>query len=156
LAPSALQSRVTTFSPGQQSAGQYAIYLRHQFYDDAHRIIDAHPWTGVGIGNYGAANALSAHPVQDPHQVLLLQQAEGGYGLGAAFVLLIAGTMVALRRMRQVDVAPAAAGVLIATAAHGLVDVYWVRGTPVLGWLLVGMACGELARLRSEEGVARS
>ena len=26
--------------------------------------------------------------------------------------------------------------------AHGLVDVYWVRVTPVLGWLLVGMVCG--------------
>jgi hypothetical protein len=32
--------------------------------------------------------------------------------------------------------------------AHGLVDVYWVRGTPILGWLLVGMACGGLLKLR--------
>ena len=156
LAPSALQTRVTTFSPGMQTAGGYAIYLRQQYSKDAHRIIDAHPWTGVGIGNYGSADALSATPVLDPHQVLLLQEAEGGYILGASFVLLIFGVMLALRRMRQVDVAPAAAGVLIATVTHGLVDVYWVRGTPVLGWLLVGMACGGLARLRREEGVARA
>jgi hypothetical protein len=52
--------------------------------------------------------------------------------------------------MRQIDVGPAAAGVLIATVAHGLVDVYWVRGTPILGWLLVGMACGRLMKLRGE------
>jgi hypothetical protein len=52
--------------------------------------------------------------------------------------------------MRQVDVGPAAAGVLIATAAHGLVDIYWVRGTPILGWLLVGMACGGFMKLRRE------
>jgi hypothetical protein len=88
-------------------------------------------------------------PVLDPHQVLLQQEAEGGYIFGAAFVVLVGGAMLALRRMRQVDVAAAAAGVLIATVAHGLVDVYWVRGTPVLGWLLVGMACGGLSRLRS-------
>jgi hypothetical protein len=50
--------------------------------------------------------------------------------------------------MRQVDVAPAAAAVLLATVAHGLVDIYWVRGTPVLSWLLVGMACGGFVKLR--------
>jgi hypothetical protein len=156
FAPSALQTRVTTFSPGTQTAGEYAIYLRAGYSADAHRIIDAHPWTGVGIGNYGAADALSATPVQDPHQVLLLQEAEGGYILGASFVLLIIGVMFALRRIRQVDVAPAAAGVLIATVAHGLVDVYWVRGTPVLGWLLVGMACGGLVQLRRAEAAKLS
>ena len=47
-------------------------------------------------------------------------------------------------------VAVAAAAVLLSTVAHGMVDVYWVRGTPVLGWLLVGMACGELALRRRE------
>jgi hypothetical protein len=45
-----------------------------------------------------------------------------------------------------------AAAVLLATVAHGLVDVYWVRGTPVLGWLLVGMAfgCAWSARRKAE------
>lgn len=156
LAPSGLQTRVTTFHAGKQTTGEYAIYLRQQFAEDAHRIIDAHPWTGVGIGNYGEADALSAAPVLDPHQVLLLHEAEGGYIFGASFILLIIGVMFALRRMRQVDVAPAAAGVLIATVAHGLVDVYWVRGTPVLGWLLVGMACGGLAQLRRDEAAKTS
>ena len=152
LAPPAVQSRVTTFHAGTRTPGEYAIYLRQRYAEDAHEIIAAHRWTGVGIGNYyAAASAVSTTPVLDPHHVLLQQEAEGGYVFGAAFVLLVGGTMLALRRMRQVELAPAAAGVLIATVAHGIVDVYWVRGTPVLGWLLVGMACGALVKFRSAE-----
>jgi hypothetical protein len=152
FAPSAIQTRVTTVHAGTSTPGQYAIYLRQKFAKDAHQIINAHPWTGVGIGNYYAASsAISTTPVLDPHQVLLLQEAEGGYPLAAAFVVLIAATMLALRRMRQVDVGPAAAGVFIATVVHGLVDVYWVRGTPILSWLLVGMVCGGAVKLRSTE-----
>jgi hypothetical protein len=151
LAPPAVQSRVTTLHAGAATTpGEYAIYARQKYAKDAQQIIRAHPWTGVGIGNYYAADsAVAATPVLDPHQVLLQQEAEGGYIFGAAFVVLVGGAMLALRRMRQVDVAAAAAGVLIATVAHGLVDVYWVRGTPVLGWLLVGMACGGMIRLRT-------
>jgi hypothetical protein len=152
LAPPAVQSRVTTFHAGTRTPGEYAIYLRQKYAQDAQEIIGAHPWAGVGIGNYYAADsAVSTTPVLDPHQVLLQQEAEGGYVFAAAFVLLVAGTMLALRRMRRVDLAPVAAGVLIATVAHSIVDVYWVRGTPVLGWLLVGMACGGLIKLRSAE-----
>jgi O-antigen ligase len=150
LSPADVQSRVTTYHSGQSTPGAYAIYVRKKLAKDARETIDAHPWTGVGIGNYQAAvSAVGATPVLDPHQVVLLQEAEGGYIFGAAFVVLVAGTMLALRRMRHVDVSAAAAGVLIATVAHGLVDVYWVRGTPILGWLLVGMACGGMAKLRS-------
>jgi O-antigen ligase len=149
FAPPAVQSRVTTFHPGKSTPAQYAIYLRDKYVKDANQIIAAHPWTGVGIGNYYEADAaISTTPVLDPHQVLLLQEAEGGYVFAAAFMLLILGTMLVLRRMREIDVGPAAAGVLIATATHGLVDVYWVRGTPLLGWLLVGMACGGFIRRR--------
>jgi hypothetical protein len=150
LAPADVQSRVTTFHAGTRTPGEYSIYVRKRLAKDAHKIIAAHPWTGVGIGNYYAADsAIGTTPVLDPHQVLLQQEAEGGYIFGAAFVLLIGGTMLVLRRMRHIDVAAAAAGVLIATAAHGLVDVYWVRGMPILGWLLVGMACGRLLKARS-------
>jgi hypothetical protein len=151
FAPTAVQSRVTTLHPGTSTPGEFAIYLREKYARDAHEIIDEHPWTGVGIGNYYAADStITTTPVLDPHQILLQQEAEGGYVLAAAFVLLIGGTLLVLRRMRQVDVGPAAAGVLIATAAHGLVDIYWVRGTPILGWLLVGMACGGFMKLRRE------
>jgi hypothetical protein len=156
VAPAALQSRVTTLHAGTSTPGQYALYLRQKYSQDAHELIVANPWTGVGIGNYYAADSrISTTPVLDPHNVLLLQEAEGGYLLGAAFVVLIAGTMLVLRRTRKVDVGPAAAGVLIATVAHGLVDVYWVRGTPLLGWLLVGMACGGLLKLGTQTRATR-
>ncbi len=60
------------------------------------------------------------------------------------------GVVFALWRMRRVELAPAAAAVLLATVAHGMVDVYWVRATPVLGWLLVGMLCGMTAAARNK------
>ena len=151
FAPASVRDRLTTYSAGYQQPGQFAILLREEYAKDAHRIIAAHPWTGVGVGNYYQADlAFSQNPVLDPHNVLLLQQAEGGYLLLGSFILLMGGVLFALVRMRKVDIATAAAGVLAATAFHGLVDVYWVRGTPVLGWLLVGMACGVLFRMRED------
>lgn len=155
LMPSSLRSRVTTLSAGTSSTAAYSLTIRQQFSRDAEAIIRRHPWTGVGIGNYAQADSQSTQPTDDPHEVLLLQAAEGGYGLAVSFVLLVAGTAAALfTRMRRIPLAGAAAAVLLATAIHGLVDVYWVRGTPILGWLLVGMACGEFMRQRQErEGV---
>jgi hypothetical protein len=145
--PPGLQSRLTTLTPGIGSPGAYALHTRQQYAKDAEHIIAAHPWIGIGVGNYHAGDPYQGTQAQDPHDVLLLQAAEGGYILAAAFVLLIAGSFLALRKMSQVDVAAAAAGVLIATVVHGLVDVYWVRGTPVLSWLVVGMACGGFMKL---------
>jgi hypothetical protein len=147
LMPASLRDRVTTFSPGVNSPAAYSLHIRQGLSRDARQIIAEHPWVGVGVGNYQRADSASRAPTDDPHQVLLLQAAEGGYGFAAVFVLLVGGAaLVLLTRLRQVALAPAAAAVLISTAAHGLVDVYWVRGTPVLGWLLLGMACGEFAR----------
>jgi membrane-bound metal-dependent hydrolase YbcI (DUF457 family) len=80
--------------------------------------------------------------------VILLEAAEGGYVFAASFVLLIGGAAFTLWRMRQVELAPAAVAVLLASAAHGLVDVYWVRGLPVLGFLLIGMVCANGAQSR--------
>lgn len=150
LMPASLRTRVTTLTPGINTRAAYSLHIRQELSADAHLIIARHPWTGVGIGNYALADRQSSQPSDDPHEVLLLQAAEGGYGLAVLYVLLIAGsTTVLFMRMRSLPVAAAAAAVLLATAIHGLVDVYWVRGTPVLGWLLVGMACGELARRRN-------
>ena len=78
-------------------------------------------------------------PTDDPHNVLLLQAAEGGWLFAGSFVVLILGTGYALVRLRGVELAPAAVAILIGTTAHGLVDEYWVRGTPVLSWLLAGI-----------------
>jgi O-antigen ligase len=145
LAPSALQERVTTLSASRDSPAGWNLYFRDQYSEDARRIIREHPWTGVGVGNYLEASSLSALRTSDPHQVILLQAAEGGYVFAASFVFLVVGAMLVLRRTRHVDVGIAAAAVMACTVAHGLVDIYWVRGTPVLSWLLVGMACAGLA-----------
>jgi hypothetical protein len=148
LLPVSLQTRLTTFSAGFQQPGAYALYLRQQYAADAEKIIRAHPYVGIGVGNYLAGDPTKGTQAQDPHDVLLLQAAEGGYAFAVSFVLLIAGVALVLRRYRGVELAPAAAAVLLATVAHGLVDVYWVRGTPLLGWLVVGMACGHIATAR--------
>jgi hypothetical protein len=153
LLPVSLQARLTTFTAGTNSRSAYALHIRQQYVTDAERIIRAHPIAGIGVGNYLAGNSADLTSTTDPHNVLLLQAAEGGYGFPLSFALLIGAILVALRRMNNVLLAPVAAAVLLATFAHGLVDVYWVRGTPVLSWLLVGMACAAFAqqRERTEE-----
>lgn len=146
--PASLQQRLTTFHAGTSSRAAYALHIRQQYEHDAIRLIKAHPLVGVGVGNYVTGTGL--YGTTDPHDVLLLQAAEGGYAFALSFVILIGAVALALTKMKGVEIAPVAAGVFLATFAHGLVDVYWVRGTPVLGWLLVGMACGELARRRQD------
>ena len=42
----------------------------------------------------------------------------------------------------------------MATVAYGLVDVFWVRGTPVLAWILVGAVCGGLWAWRTRRAAA--
>ena len=151
LLPAAGQERLTTFSSdpqrgGSQTPGEYAIDIRQRYFEDAQHVIAAQPWTGVGVGNYLAGDPYARTLTDDPHQVLLLQAAEGGYFYAGSFLLLIFGSGFALYRMRRIEIAPAAAAVFIATVVHGFADIYWVRGTPVLGWLLVGIACGLQAR----------
>jgi O-antigen ligase len=147
--PSDARARVTSFSASPGTSGGYSVYIRDRYWQDAARIASAHPLIGIGIGNYLAGDRGAGTIANDPHDVVLLEAAEGGYGLAAAFLVLVIASAFALRRMRRIALAPAAAGVLLATVAHGLVDVYWVRGTPVLGWLLVGMVCGTAAARRT-------
>ena len=160
--PSSITSRLTNYAPttsiasvtasgGSQSS--WATYYHAQYANDAARLIAAHPLIGVGVGNYLAGSYAADTVTTDPHNVLLLEAAEGGYLFAVSFALLILGVALVLWRMRRSELAPAAAAVLVATAAHGLVDVYWVRGTPVLGWLLVGMVCG-IAFQRKQEARA--
>ena len=150
--PSTDTARLTSFSGAAGTSGAYNIGVRAQYAHDAEQLIAAHPWTGIGVGNYLAGTPTNGTQTTDPHDVILLQAAEGGYVLAGSFVLLIAGTALALWRLRRVELAAAAIAVLLATAAHGLVDVYWVRGLPVLGFLLVGMACGLAAQRQREPG----
>jgi O-antigen ligase len=146
--PGDVTSRLTSYTTTVGATGSYAIDLRQEYAKDAEQLISQHPWTGIGVGNYIAGNPANFTSTTDPHDVILLEAAEGGYLFAASFVLLILGAAFALWRLRRVELAAVAAAVLLATAAHGLVDVYWVRGTPILGFLLVGMVCGLAAQRR--------
>jgi O-antigen ligase len=148
--PASTTSRITNLSAAGNSSSSWAIFYRDQYYHAAEQLIAAHPWTGVGVGNYVAGSASNLTLATDPHNVILLEAAEGGYVFAASFILLVIGAAFVLWRLRRVELAAAAGGVLIATVAHGMVDVYWARGTPVLGWLLVGMVCGLAARRRAD------
>ena len=152
--PDDVQARTSTLSdngPGAGSSGQYTIQIREAYRQDALRVIEDHAVVGVGIGNYLAGNRSDGTLTDDPHNVLLLEAAEGGVPLAAVLVVLIGGSGVLLWRRRQdTPLAALALAVQAATLGHGLVDVYWVRGTPVLGWLLVGAALADAARRRSE------
>lgn len=151
LIPGDVQARVTSFGSGGSTSAAFTIRVREDYAADALRITRAHPWLGVGVGSYLAGvQEFHLTSAEDPHDVVLLQAAEGGWAFAASFAVLIVGSAFALLRWRSVALAPAALGVLLATLAHGLVDVYWVRGTPVLGWLLVGMTCAQAQRARAE------
>jgi hypothetical protein len=150
--PINVRSHVSELSANSSSSSAgYSIYIRDEYQHQATRLIAAHPWTGVGVGNYYLpGNAITPTTSLDPHNVILLQAAEGGYLFAASFVVLLLGAVLAMWRLRHIELAVAAIAVLVATFSHGLVDVYWVRGTPLLGWLLAGIVCGVAWRQRRE------
>ena len=145
--PEEAQQRNLTFTSGNESAGEWAIKVREAYQADAWELIHAHPWTGVGVGNYLSGSGFEGTLTNDPHQVLLLMAAEGGYVYVASFLLMVGGAVwVVWRHARRAPLAPAAVAVTAAIVGHGLFDVYWVRGGPVPGWLLIGMALAQAAR----------
>lgn len=150
LIPANARARITSFGSSGGGSAARTILIRQEYSADARKIARAHPWLGVGVGSYLAAvQEGDLTTARDPHEVVLLQAAEGGWPFAASFIFLIGGTVAALYRVRKLELVPAAIAVLLATVAHGLVDVYWVRGTPVLGWLLVGMVCALATRPRT-------
>ncbi|NKZ93669.1 hypothetical protein GS966_28365 [Rhodococcus hoagii] len=119
----------------------YNSRIREVFVDDAMYQFHQAPWSGVGVGNYEQITAsLSRVDTHDPHNVFVLALVEGGYPLGVAFALLCVGTLIWLLRRRKTTLVALALVVQISTLAHAYVDVYWVRGTPVVGWMLIGAA----------------
>ena len=149
--PTNVRSHVSELSANTSTSAGYSIYLRDQYQHQATRLIAAHPWTGVGVGNYYIpGNVINPTTSLDPHNVILLQAAEGGYLFAASFVMLLLGAVLAMWRLRRIELAVVAIAVLLATFVHGLVDVYWVRGTPVLGWMLAGIVCGVAWRHQRE------
>lgn len=144
--PGDVTAQLTTLSGAGGSSSAYNIDIRYEYDHDAETLIAAHPFTGVGVGNYLAGTVARGTLTSDPHDVVLLEAAEGGYVFAASFLVFIFGAAFALWRLRRVELAAAAAAVLLATVAHGMVDVYWVRGLPLLGFLLIGMVCGLVPR----------
>lgn len=136
--PDRLQHRTTDFTASEQN---YSLKIRQAYQREAWASIHRHPLFGVGYGNFRGGSAADGTLTTDPHEVVLLEMVEGGYPQGAAFIVLLAGTgLVLLRRVRRDRVAATALVVTASLITHGLVDVYWVRGTPDIGWLLTGMA----------------
>jgi hypothetical protein len=144
-----VQARTETLSAaaGDQSEAAYTIRIREAYRKDALELISQNKAAGVGIGQYLAGDLKMGTRTSDPHNVLLLDAAEGGLPLLATFVLLVLGSGLAVgRHRRTTPLASLAVGVQAATVAHGLVDIYWVRGTPLLGWLLVGATLADARR----------
>ena len=48
----------------------------------------------MGVGNYLAGSATNLTQATDPHDVILLEAAEGGYIFAASFILLVVGSRI--------------------------------------------------------------
>jgi hypothetical protein len=137
LLPASQQGRIR----GNTGATTFSDNVRKTYAIDARRIIREHKIIGVGIGNYSAGDASLQTETDDPHNIILLETAEGGAALITAFIVLqLGGLVVVFRRRHQNPWALAAIVVQSAILAHSLLDIYWVRGTPVPGFLLIGLA----------------
>ena len=125
------------------SSTAYNLRIRAAYRRDGRALAAAHPVVGVGVGNYrtGAGPTVSI----DPHNVLIRLAAEGGFPLVLLWLVWVGATAVGLVRRLSINAwAGPALALQVASITHGLVDVYFVRGIPVLGWLVVGMAFNPL------------
>ncbi|RBY96256.1 hypothetical protein DQ237_10370 [Blastococcus sp. TF02-8] len=148
MLPADVVARSTDFSSGATgtalgdlTASQYTVQLRDVFADQGWDLVDAHPVFGVGPGNYRTGIPGQESFTVDPHNLLIRTAGDVGYPGLIAFGLLVVGTaFIAYRRRHVNPYAAVALAVQAAVITHGFVDVYWVRGTPILPWLLLGMA----------------
>ncbi len=130
--PTTTQTRV--LNPTSPTDG--ALLQREVYRVQALGAFRSDPILGVGIGNLAGVPGI----VSDPHNVLFLDAAEGGVVLGGALLALLSLPMLFLFRRRHGVWTDVAIAVQLSIVIHGLVDVYWVRSTPVTGWLLIGAA----------------
>lgn len=135
VVPDSLRERLLNRS----AAGKYNTDIRGVFIDDAIMQWRVNEWAGVGIGQYRhQLGALDNVATNDPHNVFVLALVEGGWPLLLGFSVFIIGTFVWLLTRRPSPLVAAAIAVQVSTVVHAFYDVYWVRGTPVIGWILVG------------------
>lgn len=124
----------------QNAAGAYNVDIRQRYVDDAisQQEVVSH---GVGIGNYLPLDSyLQRVETKDPHNVYVLALVEGGWWLAIAFGLLAVGSILWMLFKPKSPLVVLALTVQVSILAHAFVDVYWVRGTPSLGWMLIGAA----------------
>lgn len=141
----ALPESVTRRILSQDSEGAYNIDIRGAFVADALAKFEEVPWIGIGVGNYIQSDpALLSVRTRDPHNVYALSLAEGGYPLLAAFLLMVGGSLLWLMTKQKTWLVALAIAIQVSTLVHAFVDVYWVRGTPSVGWLAMGAAAAYL------------
>jgi O-antigen ligase len=133
--------------------GEGSIGQRLSMWSDAWRIALAHPWLGVGVGEYGGAQYLMAQPhpsllpTNNPHNIVLHVAAE--FGLPAA-VLFVAVLAIWFRRGVQALRTDAEAGTAVALVtvilAHSMLEYpLWAFFYAIPVALLVGLAEPALA-----------
>lgn len=126
-----------------------SITERERYRDQGLEAWRASPATGQGMRFFESSEASLD---SDPHNVIVASLSETGVvGLLALLGLLLVTVAVTWRVPTGLGVA--AVALIVARFAHGLFDIYWVAGTQLLPWLVVGMALGEPAGERSRPGV---
>jgi len=133
----------------------FAAVQRMAFWQTALAMWEAHPWVGVGPGNYPVAyGQYHVHPAFSeplaghPHNFYLQLLAEAGIiGLAAYLLLWVWAFVVALRALRCLPsdahfwraVTIGALGVFVAVLVHTLFDNLYVHGMNVYLGLMLGL-----------------
>jgi O-antigen ligase len=136
------------------SGAERALGLRLASSTTALRMTAAHPWFGVGVGQFAlnrpdfmSADMNTLFPASDAHNQFLGIAAELGIVGFAAFILMLASAAVVLAR-RSLAV-PADRWLLVVTAGLASFVVTWAAGNPMLipqagltFWIVAGAALG--------------
>jgi O-antigen ligase len=143
-----LQSRYITDTASR------AMDIRWEFLKTTWRMIEAHPWFGVGIGQYHQSSAqyssaalLAIYPRENAHNYFAQVAGELGLIGLAAFVTVLAICFLPSNRLRH---DPLVASVIAALAAF---IVSWLAGHPLLVpevaypfWLALAIVAGSAGR----------
>jgi len=127
--------------------GTVDLDFRQPIFRDTYGLIIEHPWAGTGLGQFRYVfphyRNESVRPVRilHPESDWLMVAAESGIPAALVLLLLVAWYVQRAwrgRLGRDGLLHWTAASAILATVAHGLVDVPWHR--PALGWFLMVVA----------------
>jgi O-antigen ligase len=147
----------------------YAVIQRLAFWQTALLMAGAHPWLGVGLGNFAAAYppfALLNWPlaIGHAHNIYLNLLAETGvFGLTAYTALWVAAAWLAVAALRwnvgwRRGVALGLLGAWAHLAVHHLVDYLYVNNIHLSVGAMLGLLAFVTVRpaLASEKGLGRA